>query len=140
MPASRLDGKSALVTGGAVRVGRAIALALADAGADVGLHYRASSREAEETAAEIRALGRRSAIVAGDLEKPEDCRRAVREAVAAFSGLDLLVLSAANFHQAPLSETDEALWDSSLNVNARSGFLMAREAAPTLTVIASEWR
>ncbi|MGH9399516.1 MAG: SDR family oxidoreductase [Thermoanaerobaculia bacterium] len=132
MPASLLDTKAALVTGGAARVGRAIAVALAEAGADVAVHYRSSSREAEETAARIRALGRRSAVVAARLEEPEGCRRAVAEAVAAFGGLDLLVHCAANFHRAPLSETDEKLWDSSMNVNARAGLLLAREAAPGL--------
>lgn len=133
MPDLSLAGKAALVTGGAVRVGRAIALALAEAGADVAVHYKASSREAEETADRIRTLGRRSVAVAARLEAPEDCRRAVRTAIDALGGLDLLVHSAANFHRATLSETDEALWDSSMNVNARAGFLLAREAAASLT-------
>ena len=70
--------------------------------------------------------------MAGDLAVAQDCRRIVREALERFGGLDLLVHSAANFHRASLEETDEALWDSSLNVNARAAFLLAREAAPSL--------
>lgn len=130
---SLLDGKSALVTGGAVRVGRAIALTLAEAGADVAIHYGSSSKEAERVVDEIRGLGRRAVAVSARLESPEECRRAVRSAVEALGGLDLFVHSAANFQRASLAETDEALWDSSMNVNARAGFLMAREAAPALS-------
>lgn len=133
MPPDRLDARAALVTGAAVRVGRAIALALARAGADVAVHYGSSSEEAERTAEEIRALGRRAVTVPARLESPEECRRAVASAIDAFGGLDLLIHSAANFHRASLAETDEALWDSSMNVNARAGFLLAREAAPALS-------
>lgn len=127
-----LDRKIALVTGGGIRVGRAIALALGAAGADVAVHYRGSREGAEGAAEEIRAGGRRAVVVPGDLASPEDCRRVVRESVGALGGLDFLVHSAANFHRATFADTDEGLWDSSMNVNARAGFLLAREAAATL--------
>jgi pteridine reductase len=127
-----LDGRIALVTGGGVRVGRAISLALGRAGADVAIHCRVSREGAEKTAGEILAAGRRTAVVSGDLERPDDCRRVVRETIAGLGGLDFLVHSAANFHRASLAETDEDLWDSSMNVNARAAFLLAREAAPVL--------
>jgi len=127
-----LAGKAALVTGGGVRVGRAISLSLAAAGADVAIHYRSSRSEAESAAEKIRAAGRRAEIVEGDLARPEDCRRVVAEAIGALGGLDFLVHSAANFHRASLDDTDETLWDSAMDVNARAGFLMAREAAPSL--------
>jgi NAD(P)-dependent dehydrogenase (short-subunit alcohol dehydrogenase family) len=127
-----LAGKVALVTGASVRVGRTIALALAESGADVAVHYRSSASEAEDLAALIRSEGRRSAAVRGDLALPEDCRRVVRETLGHLGGLDLLVHSAANFYRASLEETDEDLWDSAMDVNARAGFLLAREAAPAL--------
>jgi pteridine reductase len=127
-----LQGKLALVTGGGVRVGRAISIGLAAAGADIAIHYRHSRDEAETAAAEVRSAGRRSVVLDGDLAKPEDCRRLVAEAIGALGGLDFLVHSAANFHRAPLEETDETLWDSAMDINARAGYLMAREAAPTL--------
>jgi NAD(P)-dependent dehydrogenase (short-subunit alcohol dehydrogenase family) len=132
MSEPRLAGKAALVTGGAVRVGRAIALALAGAGADVAVHHFSSGARAEETVGAIRALGRRALAIRADLGSPEECRRAVKEAVSGLGTLDLLVHSAANFHRASLAETDERLWDSAMNVNARAGFLLAREAAPML--------
>lgn len=127
-----LRGKVALVTGAGVRVGREIALGLGRAGADVALHVRRSREGAEAAAREIEAGGSRSAVVSGDLALPEDCRRVVRESVAALGGLDFLVHSASNFHRASLAETDEDLWDSAMDVNARAAFLMAREAAPAL--------
>ena len=80
----------------------------------------------------IRAMDRRAAVVEGDLARPEDCRRVVRDSIAALGSLDFLVHSAANFHRAPLEETDETLWDSAMDVNVRAGFLLARQAAPTL--------
>jgi len=127
-----LDGKLALVTGGGVRVGRAISVGLAEVGADVAIHYRRSRDEAERAALEVRSGGRRSVTIEGDLAQPEDCRRIVADAVGALGGLDFLVHSAANFQRASLEDTDETLWDSAMDVNARAGFLMAREAAPTL--------
>ena len=127
-----LDGKIALVTGAGVRVGRAIALALGRAGADVALHCRTSREGAAATAREIESAGRRAAVVSGDLARPDDCRRVVRESIGALGGLDFLVHSASNFHRASLAETDETIWDSAMRVNARAGFLMAREAAPML--------
>ena len=132
MSDSRLAAPIALVTGAGVRVGRAIALALARAGADVGVHYRASAGPAEEVAGQIRSLGRRSQTIGGDLSDPRACREIIRTTLETFGGLDFLVHSAANFHRAPFAETDEALWDSAMNVNARAGFLLAREAAPAL--------
>lgn len=127
-----LQGKVGLVTGAGVRVGRAIALGLAGAGADVAIHCRSSRSEAEALAAEVRGSGRRMVVVAADLARPEECRRTVRDSIAALGGVDLLVHSASNFHRASLEETDEDLWDSAMDVNARAGFLLAREAASTL--------
>jgi len=127
-----LVGKVALVTGAGVRVGRAIARALSQAGADLAIHFRESAGPATELAAELRKDGRRATTVRGDLASPADCRTVVRDVIAMLGGLDLLVHSAANFHRASLEETDEELWDDAMNVNARAGFLLAREAAPTL--------
>jgi len=127
-----LQGRAALVTGAGVRVGRAIALALGGAGADVAVHYNASAGPAEETAAALRALGRRTATHRADLADPEACVGLVRAAIASLGTLDLLVHSAANFHRAALEATDAALWDDAMNVNARAAMLIAREAAPML--------
>jgi len=127
-----LAGKTAIVTGGGVRVGRAISLGLAAAGADVAIHYRRSREEAETVASQLRSAGRRSVVLEGDLARPEDCRNVIAGAIRELGGLDFLVHSAANFHRAALEDTDETLWDSAMNVNARAGFLLAREAAAAL--------
>ena len=130
-PAS-LAGKVALVTGAGVRVGRAIALALADAGADVAVHYNSSAGPAEETASRIRAGGRRAEPLPADLADADAPAALVRRTIDSFGGLDLLVHSAANFQRLPLEETDAAVWDRSMNLNARAGMLLARAAAPSL--------
>lgn len=133
MPEAKpLAGKAALVTGAGARVGYAIARALSRSGADVAVHYRSSSAGAEKLSAAIRGEGRRAVLVRGDLAVPEQCRRVVRESIAGLGALDFLVHSAANFHRASLEQTDETVWDSALNVNARAAFLLAREAAATL--------
>lgn len=127
-----LSGKHALVTGAGVRVGRALALALAEAGADVTVHYNASAAPAEETAASIRVLGRRAVPLAADLSDPDACAGLVRAAGAALGPLDVLVHSAANFHRQSLEETDARRWSVAMDLNARAGLLLAREAAPML--------
>jgi pteridine reductase len=132
MPDLPLAGKTALVTGAGIRVGRAIALTLAGSGADVAVHYRSSRPQAEEVVEAIRSLGRRSTAVQADLAAPEECRRLVGEATGVLGPLDFLIHSASNFHRASLEDTGEDLWDSAMDVNARAGFLLVREAAATL--------
>lgn len=132
MPSSSLHGKSALVTGGARRIGRAISLALARAGADVALTYRASQAEAAQTAAEIEALGVRALAIDCDVRAEDSVQRAVDAAVAAFGRLDLLINNAAVFVSAPLGEITLGEWDSVFATNARGPFLMARAALPHL--------
>src|SRR5690606_30650098 len=99
----RMDpaGRVAVVTGGAHRVGRALSLGLARAGADVVVHYNASADAARETVAAIEALGRRAIAVGADLGDPAQIDRPV-EAAADLGGLDILVNSASLFERAPV--------------------------------------
>jgi len=123
---------TALVTGGGVRVGRAIALGLAEAGYDVLVNYRSSREPALETASRIEALGRRCVTVRadlGDAEAGPTLAEAVREH---FGRLDLLVNSAANFHSTPILDTDAEEWDAVLDVNLRGPHLLVRACAPLL--------
>jgi NAD(P)-dependent dehydrogenase (short-subunit alcohol dehydrogenase family) len=127
-----LRDRTALVTGGGVRVGRALTLALARAGADVLIHYRGSAAQAERTAEEVRALGRRAATVRADLA---DARSAavVADAVRReLGGLDVLVNSAATFARAPVEEITAEEWDHVMAVNVRAPFLLAQRLAPLL--------
>jgi pteridine reductase len=125
-----LQGRVVLVTGGAVRVGRAIVRAAAARGADVVIHYRRSRAEAEALTAEIAAGGGRAATVAADLEQPEAVRSLARDAEAAFGRLDVLVNNAAIFPRTPFLEVTEAEWDKTLATNLKAPFLLAQAVAP----------
>jgi pteridine reductase len=131
-PSLPLSGRVALVTGAGVRVGRAIALSLAAAGADVVVHSRRSAAAAADVCRRIEASGRRAFALSAELADPAAAQRLVAEAIASAGRLDLLVHSAANFFRAPLAETGLEIWDEAFAVNVRAGFLMARAAAPEL--------
>lgn len=124
-------GRVAVVTGGAHRVGRALSLGLARAGADVVVHYNASADAARETVAAIEALGRRAIAVGADLGDPAQIDRPV-EAAADLGGLDILVNSASLFERAPVEAIDADAWNRVLAVNLRAPFLLTRAAAPLL--------
>ena len=89
-----LAGRTALVTGGSRGIGRAIALALAQAGADVAVNYRANAAEAEEVCGMIVRLGRRAVTIAADVAAADDVRRLVTEAEARLGPIDILVNNA----------------------------------------------
>lgn len=127
-----LAGKSAFVTGGARRIGRAIALALAEAGVDVAISYRTSRAEAALTAEEIAARGRRAVVVECDVRSEESVRAVVAQVVAEFGRLDLLVNNAAVFASAALESLTLEQWNAVFETNARGPFLVAREALPHL--------
>ena len=128
MPTLPLSGKSALVTGGARRIGRAIAFALAQAGADVVLTYLHSKAEAMQTADAIRALGRRALALPCDVRS----EKSVQQTVSTFGRLDLLVNNAAVFEIAPLECLTLEQWDAVFKTNTRGPFLVARETLPLL--------
>lgn len=132
MPDRPLSGKSALVTGGARRIGRSIALALARAGADVAITWLHSQAEATATAREVEALGVRARAIECDVRSEASVRAAVQATIAAFGRLDLLVNNAAVFLSAPLDRITVEDWDAVFETNARGPFLMAREALPYL--------
>jgi len=123
-----LSGKSALVTGGARRVGRGIALALARAGADVALTYRTSHAEAVATAREIESLGSHALAVECDVRSEESVRAAVAATVNRFGRLDIVVNNAAVFESAQLDSLTLEQWDVVFETNVRGPFLVAREA------------
>ena len=128
--AADLTGRRALVTGAGVRVGRALALACADLGMDVAVHYHTSAGAAEATAADCRARGRRAVTLGGDLSRAKECRRVAREAEDGLGPIDALVNSAANFVRAPFAEVSEEQLDAALAVNVKGPFFMAQALAP----------
>lgn len=131
-PTEPLAGKTAFVTGGARRIGRAIALALAQAGADVAISFRTAHADAAHTAAEIQAHGRRAVVVECDVRSEPSVRAAVAAVIAEFGALDLLVNNAAVFASAALESLTLEQWDAVFETNARGPFLVAREALPHL--------
>jgi pteridine reductase len=128
----RLQGRVALVTGAAKRIGRAVALRLAEEGADVAVHYRGSKEEAAEAVAEITKLGRRAVAIQGDLGDVSQIKRLISETGKNFGRLDILVNSAANFLPASIVSTTEQVWDASLGTNLKAPFFCAQAAAPLL--------
>jgi pteridine reductase len=127
-----LQGKVALVTGAAKRIGRSIALALAEEGADVIITYRESAVEAQQTVKELEALGVRAAAIAADLRRPESIRSAVAEAATTFGRLDVLVNNAGRFETAALEQISVEQWDAMFETNTRAPFLAAQAAYPYL--------
>lgn len=127
-----LNGKVALVTGGARRVGRALSLALARAGADVVVNYFSSAREAEETVAEIVALGRRAIAVHADVSLHAEVQILIQKTADTFGRLDVLVNNASLFETAPLLAIEEEAWDRVMAVNLKGPFLLSQAAAPLL--------
>jgi 3-oxoacyl-[acyl-carrier protein] reductase/pteridine reductase len=127
-----LSGKTALVTGGARRIGQGIALALARAGADVAITYRNSKAEAQQTVCAIEEMGRRALAVECDVRSEGSVREAIATTAMRFHRLDVLVNNAAVFESAPLDSMSLAQWDAVFETNARGPFLVAREALPLL--------
>ncbi|MBS1853454.1 MAG: SDR family oxidoreductase [Acidobacteria bacterium] len=123
-----LRGKTALITGGAKRLGRASALALAEAGADIAITFRNSAREARETLVDISALGVRAVALGCDVTEEKSVKEAVREAVKELGGLDILVNNAANYETVEFEEITVKQWDAIFASNARSPFLVSRAA------------
>lgn len=126
---SGLAGRRALVTGGAVRLGRALALACADAGMDVAVHHRSSAREADEVAGLCRERGVRGVVVGGDLARADACRAVVAAAEDALGGVDVLVNSAANFVPGDFADVTEEDVDAVLAVNLKAPFFLAQAAS-----------
>jgi len=121
-----LEGKVALVTGAAKRLGRSLALALAERGAEVAAHYHASEREAHELLALLKRAGGKPIAVPGDISRAADVERIVEAAMQAFGRIEILVNSAAIFYRTPFATLTEADWDRVLGVNLKGPFLLCR--------------
>jgi NAD(P)-dependent dehydrogenase (short-subunit alcohol dehydrogenase family) len=124
-----LTDRVVLITGGR-RIGAVVATELARRGADVAVVYRSSRSEAEETAADVRALGRRSLVVQADLRQADACDRIVDDTVAALGRLDVLVNMASLYQMRAFDDVSVEDWDAQLAVDLRSAFLCARAAVP----------
>ncbi len=125
----RIKGARVLVAAGAHRVGRAVALDLAAAGADVGISYHSSEDAAHETASAIEALGVRTALVQADATQPAQMRSLVERVAEQLGGLDVYVHApSGGFEPRAAEDVDEQLWDAALDSTAK-GFMFAAQAA-----------
>ncbi len=119
----------ALVTGGARRLGRSIALALAETGFAIGLHCHASTDDAEATAAELRARGARVAVLVADLTREEDVRGLVARAEEKLGPVGVLVNNASVFERDEWNDATRESWDAHLEPNLRAPFVLMQAFA-----------
>lgn len=127
-PSLSLAGKTAIVTGASHGIGRAIALTLAGAGADVAICSR-GFEDLEVVAKEIRGMKRRALAVSADTSRKADVDNLVKQAVAAFGGIDILVNNAGIVPIAPILEMTEETWDQVMDVDVKGYFLCAQAVA-----------
>lgn len=129
-----LEGKVAVVTGGARNMGRAFCDALARMGADVVVHHHSerSAGQADEAAALVRSRGRRSLVVCGDLSVPRTVKELFDAVQAAFTHVDVVVNNAGVVIKKPMVEVSEADFDRSFGANAKAAFFVMQEAARRL--------
>lgn len=119
----KIKGKIILITGSADRVGRIIALTLAQHGADIVIHYHSNKDKAFSTESEIRKLGRKVLTVQGDLSKKSDWLSIKNDIMKDFGRIDVLINNAAIFYRTPFFDSREEDWDNFMNVNLKSVYL-----------------
>ena len=128
LKARPLAGKRVLVTGAAKRIGRTLALTLAQAGADVAITYRGSSEEANATVAALKQAGSNAFATGCDVRQEASVNAAIAAVVHELGGLDLLINNAGAFQTVPLESISAAEWDTMFEVNTRGPFLVAKAA------------
>jgi 3-oxoacyl-[acyl-carrier protein] reductase len=126
----QLDNKSAIVTGGSLGIGTAIALKLAEHGANVAINYRKHKEEAEEVIKKVIAMGRKGIVVQADISNFEDAGKMVNDVVKEFGGLDILVNNAGINWDGVIWKMTEEQWDSVIDINLKGYFNYIRSAAP----------
>jgi len=127
-----IRGKTALITGGAVRVGRVISLALAQAGANIAVHYHTSREEAETVVAEARSLGVQAASFQADLAEAGQSVALAEQVLAFFGGVDILVYGASLFQTTPFPAADPMLFRRITAVSIDGAFHLVNALAPAM--------
>jgi pteridine reductase len=142
-----VEGKVAIVTGGAVRLGKALALALAEEGARLVVHYGSSADPARETVRAIEGIGSQALAIQANLGQPGQAPSIVDRAVGRFGQVDILVNSAAIFEPGRWDDTTEANWDRHFSINLKSPFFLSQAFArhvgrerPAHIVNIADWR
>ncbi len=125
-----LEGKSAIVTGGSLGIGAAIALDLGRNGANVALNYRKHAEEAQKSAEQIKDMGRKALVIKADVSSFQDAQNMVKTAIEAFGRVDILVNNAGINQDGVLWKMTEEQWDNVINVNLKGCFNYVRAVAP----------
>lgn len=129
-------GKTALVTGGAHRIGRAITLGLAKAGANVIIHYNSSAESARETAQAVEAFGVRALVTRADISQVEEVKRMIAEIQETFDGVDIVVNNASRFTPTPFPSDDLTLWHEVTGLLINGPFYVSNFLAPQMMKLA----
>jgi 3-oxoacyl-[acyl-carrier protein] reductase len=132
-----LNGLVALVTGGDRGIGRAVSLALAEAGADIAVNYHNREREAEGVCSQVESYGRRCVIARADVAVADDVTRMVKTIEEALGAVTILVNNAGIARPRDLKEITETDWDETIDVNLKSVFLVTQAVLPTMR--AAKW-
>jgi 3-oxoacyl-[acyl-carrier protein] reductase len=127
-----LEGKIALVTGASRGIGRAIAVALAEAGADVAVNFVSHAKEAAEVKSEVLGLGRRCVTIQADVSRSDDVARLVSETESRLGAIDILINNAGISRPQPIEEITEQDWDEVITVNLKSCFLVTQAVLPSM--------
>lgn len=126
----KLKNKSAIVTGGSVGIGAAIAIKLAEMGANVAINYRKHKEEAEAVAEKIRSFGSQALLVQADISNFNDAGKMLESVISEFGGIDILVNNAGINWDGVIWKMTEEQWDSVLNINLKGYFNYIRAVAP----------
>jgi 3-oxoacyl-[acyl-carrier protein] reductase len=132
LPANLFAGKTAVITGASRGVGRATALRLAEAGANVVVNYLRTDIEANETVEECKKFGVDAVAAQGDVAEWADAQRISQTALEKFGRIDLLVLNAGVWEGAPIEEMSEEVWNKVLNTNLKSAWAMTKACVPAM--------
>ncbi|UCF11680.1 MAG: 3-oxoacyl-ACP reductase FabG [Thermoplasmatales archaeon] len=124
-----LKGKSAIVTGGSMGIGTAIAIALASEGCNVAINYRKHDTEAKEVAKKIEQLGKKSLVIKADVASPNDAELMFKKVINEFGGLDILVCNAGINRDRVIWKMSEKDWDDVININLKGYFIYNKLAA-----------
>src|ERR1700733_5628691 len=127
-----LQGKTVLITGGSRRLGRATALAMAEAGADVAITFLHSAREAQHAVIDLASFGVRAVALRCDVTDQKSVQAAIKETGKELGGLDVLVNNAANYETVEFEKLSLKQWAAIFASNVRGPFLVAREALKLL--------
>lgn len=127
-----LSPRTALVTGGSRGIGRATAELLAEAGAKVAVNYRKDDRRAEDFVRQVRSAGGEALALAGDVSRPEEARQLVRDVVAAWGRLDVVVNNAGIWEEDRAGAGDLDTWDRTFALNVRGAYVLTDAAIPSI--------